>query len=316
LSSALYTSLKVHNAKQAAKKLPGDGAPPDWWQGDEEDPEVEPTRLSPECEEPEDPPEDVGGWGPDKIYCCHTAQALVEDLQTKKEHCDADPPVDCWKSLREVLPNYIAHFTQRRDWLCRTTTSTTTTITTTTLTTTSAVAFEGDLRLVPPGRHRGRLEIYHKFQWGTICEDQFEVVDATVACRQLGLPNGAPIKNTFGQGTGDIWMDDMGCAGDEDKLMNCSHNGWGIQNCGHAKDVAIACEPTPPGAAPAPAPGIDWCLELCLHHTEAERVKCENLCREIYARTVHRDECAEVVETGPATTTFPAAPAPSGPIGL
>ena len=46
---------------------------------------------------------------------------------------------------------------------------------------------EGDLRLAGGGRSNGngRLEIYLSGQWGTVCNDGFDDVDATVACLQL-----------------------------------------------------------------------------------------------------------------------------------
>lgn len=46
--------------------------------------------------------------------------------------------------------------------------------------------FLGDLWLVG-GSNFGRLQIFVRGVWGTICDDYFESQDAVVVCRQLGL---------------------------------------------------------------------------------------------------------------------------------
>lgn len=52
---------------------------------------------------------------------------------------------------------------------------------------------------------------------------------------------GRVISNTFGPSTGQIWLDDARCSGNEPSIVTCSHLPWGTHNCGHSEDVAIEC---------------------------------------------------------------------------
>ncbi len=45
----------------------------------------------------------------------------------------------------------------------------------------------------------------------------------------------------FGQGDGPILLDNLGCNGDEERLENCSSNGFGVNNCGHSEDAGVRC---------------------------------------------------------------------------
>ncbi|XP_070562183.1 neurotrypsin-like [Ptychodera flava] len=88
----------------------------------------------------------------------------------------------------------------------------------------------------------GRVEIFYANEWGTVCDDFFENVDATVACRELGYSCGIPFSSAyFGEGTGPIWMDETTCWGTETHLRDCGSAGWGVHNCEHSKDVGVAC---------------------------------------------------------------------------
>lgn len=63
------------------------------------------------------------------------------------------------------------------------------------------------LRLVGPASRpeEGRLEVLHQGQWGTVCDDDFTLQEATVACRQLGFESALTWAHSakYGQGEGE-----------------------------------------------------------------------------------------------------------------
>uniref|UniRef100_A0A8B9NJ79 Scavenger receptor cysteine rich family member with 4 domains n=1 Tax=Accipiter nisus TaxID=211598 RepID=A0A8B9NJ79_9AVES len=102
-----------------------------------------------------------------------------------------------------------------------------------------------------PSRCQGRVEILYNGSWGTVCDDDWDIVDANVVCRQLGCGHAValPAAMTFGQGSGPIFLDNVDCKGREAALSECWSHGWGIHNCYHYEDVAVVCNEFSPTQA-------------------------------------------------------------------
>ena len=75
------------------------------------------------------------------------------------------------------------------------------------------------------------MEVYHNFEWGTVCGDGWDLNDAQVVCRELGLGQALVSTRNDGWRSGRIWLDNVNCVGTEVSIRNCSHNGWGIVSC-------------------------------------------------------------------------------------
>ena len=127
----------------------------------------------------------------------------------------------------------------------------------------------GDVRLVGgSNEYEGRVEVCINNQWGTVCDDGWSSVDASVVCKQLGyattgskckywyelelasnshaLPfcaGGIAYSNArFGAGTGSIYLDDVGCTSSDSQLLECSSRPILMHNCLHSADAGVGCK--------------------------------------------------------------------------
>uniref|UniRef100_A0A3B5QBI9 SRCR domain-containing protein n=1 Tax=Xiphophorus maculatus TaxID=8083 RepID=A0A3B5QBI9_XIPMA len=110
---------------------------------------------------------------------------------------------------------------------------------------TSSTFTTGQIRLAGrvSTRCSGRVEVFYSHSWGTVCDDEWDITDANVVCRQLDCGPAISVVGSalFGQGVGKIWLDDVRCSGNENSLTSCGHNGYEKHNCRHDEDAGVVC---------------------------------------------------------------------------
>jgi len=89
----------------------------------------------------------------------------------------------------------------------------------------------------------GRVEVKHLDRWGSICDDEWDLLDANVVCRQMGFGTAFEATHgaSFGQGMGKVWLDDMQCNGTEKDVRDCKSSGFDVGDCGHVEDAGVKC---------------------------------------------------------------------------
>ncbi|KAL3969108.1 nuclear factor erythroid 2-related factor 1/3 [Sarotherodon galilaeus] len=96
----------------------------------------------------------------------------------------------------------------------------------------------------PRKHNEGRIELFYKGEWGTICDDDFTIANAHVLCRHLGFVSATGWTHSakYGKGQGKIWLDNVQCHGGEKSIEFCKSRGWGNSDCTHDEDAGVVCK--------------------------------------------------------------------------
>ncbi|NWH87300.1 LOXL2 oxidase, partial [Aegithalos caudatus] len=88
----------------------------------------------------------------------------------------------------------------------------------------------------------GRVEVLKNGEWGTVCDDNWNLVSASVVCRELGFGSAkeAITGARLGQGMGPIHLNEIDCTGFEKSVTDCKFN-TESQGCNHEEDAAVRC---------------------------------------------------------------------------
>uniref|UniRef100_A0A3P9I8J1 SRCR domain-containing protein n=1 Tax=Oryzias latipes TaxID=8090 RepID=A0A3P9I8J1_ORYLA len=91
-------------------------------------------------------------------------------------------------------------------------------------------------------RCSGRLEVKSNNSWSSVCEDDFDLLDAEVVCRELGC--GAPSvlqRALYGEAEAPILTREFLCEGHESVLLDCGSSWRKTKACPPDKAVGLTC---------------------------------------------------------------------------
>ena len=78
------------------------------------------------------------------------------------------------------------------------------------------------------GDSPGKVEILNNGEWGLICANGWDTVNAIVVCQEQKLGSNATATKIAYNQTETLWLSGVECMGNESQLSFCPHNGIGV----------------------------------------------------------------------------------------
>ena len=102
---------------------------------------------------------------------------------------------------------------------------------------------DGELRLTGGDSSRGTVEFSLNGVWGTICDNEWNIVNADIACSMLGFKRAlrALKGSSFGEGTSPVLLDNVRCETNQKSISRCTHDVTTRTRCGRGKDASVVC---------------------------------------------------------------------------
>ncbi|XP_039454250.1 scavenger receptor cysteine-rich type 1 protein M130-like [Oreochromis aureus] len=88
----------------------------------------------------------------------------------------------------------------------------------------------------------GRLQVKSNQRWSSVCEDDFDLQDAEVVCRELGCGPPSLLQGAlYGEVEAPVWSREFQCGGHESALLDCGSSGSARSSCSPGKAVGLTC---------------------------------------------------------------------------
>ena len=95
--------------------------------------------------------------------------------------------------------------------------------------------------------YEGSVLIEYDQSFSYVCDNEWDINDAHVVCRQLGFEGAVNITTGGSYGDGyRFLLDNVNCTGDESSLLYCTHTGFGYHHgCTQNQVAGVVCAGAP-----------------------------------------------------------------------
>ena len=88
----------------------------------------------------------------------------------------------------------------------------------------------------------GRVEVRSDQSWVSVCEADFDRLDAEVVCREFGCGAPSALQGAlYGEGKGPLWDKEFQCGGTESHLLDCDTSDSARNTCSPDSAVGLTC---------------------------------------------------------------------------
>ncbi|KAL3968213.1 chondroitin 6-sulfotransferase 7 [Sarotherodon galilaeus] len=88
----------------------------------------------------------------------------------------------------------------------------------------------------------GRLQVKSNQRWSSVCEDDFDLQDAEVVCRELGCGPPSLLQGVlYGEVEAPVWSREFQCGGHESALLDCRSSGSVRNSCSPGEAAGLTC---------------------------------------------------------------------------
>uniref|UniRef100_A0A673A7H6 SRCR domain-containing protein n=1 Tax=Sphaeramia orbicularis TaxID=375764 RepID=A0A673A7H6_9TELE len=91
-------------------------------------------------------------------------------------------------------------------------------------------------------RCSGRLEVRSNQSWSSVCEEDLDLNDTQVVCRELdcGAP-GLLQGGLYGEGEAPVWTSELQCEGNESAVLDCRRSSSAGKTCSNGTAAGLTC---------------------------------------------------------------------------